>query len=115
MGQYSPTDFALSVISLHEQVLGAHNFINSARTNRDVMRGYTLLLEIFKGFVSAPILPFDAKASAIFEDLRKQKVRVSTMDLRIATIALSHNLVLLTRNVRDFSKVPGLVTEDWTV
>jgi tRNA(fMet)-specific endonuclease VapC len=36
------------------------------------------------------------------------------MDLRIAAIAISHNLVLLTRNIRDFSKIPELVTEDWT-
>ena len=39
-------DFALSVVSLHEQVLGAHNFINRARTNTDIIRGYSLLLEI---------------------------------------------------------------------
>jgi tRNA(fMet)-specific endonuclease VapC len=115
MSQYSSTDFALSVVSLHEQVLGAHNFINRARVNNDVIRGYTLLLEILQGFASSPVLPFDTKAIAVFDELRGQKVRVSTMDLRIAAIALSRNLVLLTRNVSDFSKVPGLVTEDWTV
>ena len=86
MGQYSPADFALSVVSLHEQVLGAHNFINRARTNTDVIRGYTLLLETLQGFASAPILAFDAEAIAIFDELRRQKVRVSTMDLRIAAI-----------------------------
>jgi tRNA(fMet)-specific endonuclease VapC len=37
------------------------------------------------------------------------------MDLRIASIALSQGLILLTRNTRDFSKVPGLVTQDWTI
>ena len=115
MGQYSPADFALSIVSLHEQVLGAHNFINRAHTNTDTIRGYTLLLEILQGFASAPVLPFDAEAIAIFDELRGQRVRVSTMDLRIAAIAISRNLVLLTRNVRDFSKVPKLVTEDWTV
>ncbi len=52
IGQYAQADFALSVISFHEQVLGAHNFINRARTNTDVMRGYTLLLEILQGFIN---------------------------------------------------------------
>jgi tRNA(fMet)-specific endonuclease VapC len=100
---------------LHEQVLGAHNFINRARTNTDMMRGYALLLEILEGFALTPVLPFDRTAIAVFDEMRGQRVRVSTMDLRIAAIAMSRSLILLTRNVSDFSKVPGLVTEDWTV
>lgn len=112
--QFEPADFALSVVSFHEQVLGAHSFINRAQTNADLERGYALLLEILDGFAIAPILPFDARAIAVFDELRQQRVRVSTMDLRISAIAISHNLVLLTRNVSDFSKVPGLITEDWT-
>lgn len=115
IAQHSPADFALSVVSFHEQVLGAHTFINRAQTKADVIRGYTLLLETLQGFSTAPVLPFDAGAIAIFDELRAQKIRVSTMDLRIAAIALSQNLVLLTRNVSDFSKVPELVTENWTV
>jgi tRNA(fMet)-specific endonuclease VapC len=47
--------------------------------------------------------------------LRAQSLRIATMDLRIASIALSQGLTLLTRNSRDFSKVPGLVLEDWTI
>ena len=115
MEQHSQVDFDLSIVSFHEQVLGAHNFINRARINIDVMRGYTLLLEILQGFSSAPVLQYEAEAVAIFDELRRQKVRVSTMDLRISEIALSHNLIVLTRNVSDFSKVPGLMKEDWTV
>lgn len=114
MGQHLPADFALSVISFHEQVLGAHNFINRARTNTDIIRGYVLLSETLQGFATAPVLPFDAGAIVIFDQLREQRVRVSTMDLRIASIAISRSLVLLSRNVSDFSKVPGLVTENWT-
>lgn len=115
MSQYALSDFALSVISFHEQVIGAHSFINRAQTNTDMARGYTLLLETLNSFAKAPVLPFDAKAIAIFDEMRSQKVRVSTMDLRIAAIAISNNLVLLTRNTGDFSKVPSLITEDWTV
>lgn len=115
MAQHPITDFTLSVVSFHEQVLGAHNFINRARTNTDIIRGYVLLLETLQGFATAPVLPFDAEAIAVFDELRGQRVRVSTMDLRIAAIVMSRNLVLLTRNVSDFSKVPGLVMEDWTV
>jgi tRNA(fMet)-specific endonuclease VapC len=115
MRQFSSADFALSIVSFHEQVLGAHNFINRSQTNTDTIRGYNLLVEIFQGFRIAPILSFDAGAVAVFDDLRKQKILVSTMDLRIAAIAISCDLVLLTRNVKDFSQIPNLVTENWTL
>jgi tRNA(fMet)-specific endonuclease VapC len=107
--------FVNLIVSFHEQILGAHNFINRASTNKDTIRGYTLLQEILQGFESAPVLPFDAEAIAIFDQLRGQKIRVATMDLRIAAIAIANNLTLLTRNLRDFSQVPGLATENWTL
>jgi tRNA(fMet)-specific endonuclease VapC len=97
IAQLSPADLAFSVVSFHEQVLGAHTFISQARTTPEVTRGYTLLLEILQGFVAAPVLPFDAAAAAVFDGLRAQRVRVVTMDLRIAAIALSRGLILVTR------------------
>ncbi|MGC1307974.1 MAG: type II toxin-antitoxin system VapC family toxin [Phormidesmis sp.] len=115
IARHPTTDFALSIVSFHEQTLGAHSLINRAQKNSDTVRGYSLLSEIQQGFSIAPVLPFGAGEIAVFDDLRRQRVRVSTMDLRIAAIALSRALILLTRNVRDFSKVPGLTTEDWTV
>ena len=96
-------------------MIGAHSFINRAQNNIDMTRGYALLLETLHGFAKAPVLPFDVRAISIFDEMRSQKVRVSTMDLRIASIAISNNLVLLTRNTSDFSKVPNLIIDDWTV
>jgi tRNA(fMet)-specific endonuclease VapC len=115
IAQHQPTDLAFSIISFHEQVIGAHTFITRSQTPSDTVRGYTLLMEIIGGFSAATILPFDAGAVAIFEGLRAQRVRIATMDLRIAAIALSRGLVLLTRNTSDFSKVPNLITQDWTM
>ena len=115
MAQHPLADFTFSIVSFHEQVLGAHTFLGRARTTHDVIRGYTLLLEILQGFQPIPVLPFDSPAGAVFDGLRDQSVRIATMDLRIASIALSRGLILLTRNISDFGQVPGLRTEDWTV
>jgi tRNA(fMet)-specific endonuclease VapC len=114
MGQYSSRDFAFSIVSFHEQVIGAHTFINRSSNTTNLLRGYTLLQEIIKVFSVAPVLGFDPKAAKIFEELKAQRVSVATMDLRIAAIALSHNLILLTRNTKDFSKVSNLIIEDWS-
>jgi tRNA(fMet)-specific endonuclease VapC len=46
--------------------------------------------------------------------LKRSRLRVGTMDLKIAAIALAHGATLLTRNLKDFGRVPGLRIEDWT-
>jgi tRNA(fMet)-specific endonuclease VapC len=115
ISQYPLTDFALSVVSFHEQVIGAHDFINRAEGNENLRRGYVMLGQVLEGFSDARVLPFDETAIALFDELRAERVRISTMDLRIATIALSRGLVLLTRNAKDFRKVPNLEIQDWTI
>ena len=57
---------------------------------------------------------FDEPAAEDFRRLKATGVRIGTMDLKIAAIALSLNATLLSRNVVDFEKVPGLRVEDWT-
>ncbi len=41
------------------------------------------------------------------------RIRISTMDLKIATIGLVNDALLLSANLRDFQQVPGLRVEDW--
>jgi tRNA(fMet)-specific endonuclease VapC len=114
MARHPSADFGLSIVSFHEQVLGAHTLITRARTPASAVRGYTLLREVLSGFLVAAVVPFDDAAAARFDALKRQRVRVATMDLRIASIALSAGLVLLTRNVADFARIPALHIEDWT-
>jgi tRNA(fMet)-specific endonuclease VapC len=45
--------------------------------------------------------------------LRRQGQMIADMDLAIAATALAHTLTVVTHNTRHFSRVPGLVLEDW--
>jgi tRNA(fMet)-specific endonuclease VapC len=114
IGDHDPADIAFSVVSFHEQVMGCHAYLNRARRREDVIRGYAMLDQTLRNYSVAPVLGFDSTAADKLKTLETQSLRVATMDLRIAAIALTNGLILLTRNVRDFGKVPGLVTEDWT-
>jgi tRNA(fMet)-specific endonuclease VapC len=59
------------------------------------------------------VLGWDDDAADVFDDLAAQRLRVGTLDLRIASIALAYDATLLTRNLPDFRKVPGLKIENW--
>ena len=80
-----------------------------------MMRYHARLGQMLANFCEAQIAAFDEAAADTFNDLRKRRVRIGTMDLRIAAIALSRDMTVLTRNVGDFGQVLGLKVEDWTV
>jgi tRNA(fMet)-specific endonuclease VapC len=115
MAQYPLAELAFPIISLHEQVVGCHTYINQAPTTADLVRGYAMLTIVLSTFTRAPVLPFDAAAAAVYDTLVTRRVRLRRMDLRIAAMALAQGLVVVTRNARDFGRVPGLEIEDWTV
>jgi tRNA(fMet)-specific endonuclease VapC len=114
IAQVPRADLALCIVSFHEQVLGCNTYIAKARTSSAIVHGYRLFDRVLSAFATALVLPFDSNAAAVFDGLVAPRPRVATMDLRIASIALSRRLTLLTRSTRDFSRVPGLVIEDWT-
>jgi len=60
------------------------------------------------------VLDFDESAANEFQRPRRLRIRIGTMDLRIAAIVLAQDATLLSRNLSDFRKVPGLKVEDWT-
>jgi tRNA(fMet)-specific endonuclease VapC len=108
-------DFSVTIVSFHEQVSGWNSYVHRAKTPEEVVRAYMMFEQILADFAGQHVLPFDEAAARTFESLRQQRVRVGTMDLRIAAIALSRGFKLLSRNLVHFQAVPGLEVEDWTV
>ena len=111
--QHSPTDFFVSIISFHEQVMGWNAYISQAQNVTSVVRGYERLQRVLSNFSEAQVIPFDSAAASTFDDLRAQRIRIGTMDLKIASIALTRDALLLSANLRDFRHVPNLHVEDW--
>jgi tRNA(fMet)-specific endonuclease VapC len=105
----------IAIISAEERLRGMLARLNQVKKASELELGYRSLGQLVTFLAGFSTLPFDAGAAARFARLRKDGVRVATMDLRIACIALEHDAVLLTRNTVDFSKVPGLRCEDWLV
>ena len=74
--------------------------------------GYQKLHRFLEAYRETQVLDFDGKAAAIFQDLKSQKIRVGTMDLKIASIAVANNAILISRNLSDFLQIPNLSVED---
>ena len=107
---------AITIVSLEEQARGWLAYLNkmSARKDEtDLITGYDRLHELFKDFENRTVLDFDEAAFECYRDL-KRRIRIGTMDLRIAAIVMTNEATLLTRNVRHFAKVTGLKIEDWS-
>jgi len=69
-------------------------------------------VEQLRAFVEeVPILDFDYKAALAYGTL---PFRRASYDRLIAAHALSHDLILVTDNVRHYADVPGLKVENWT-
>ena len=75
---------------------------------------YRRLKGVLDRYLTIIVLEFDEAAAVEFERLHSLRLRIGTMDLKIAAIGLAHGATVLTRNVKDFGLVPGLNVEDWT-
>jgi tRNA(fMet)-specific endonuclease VapC len=115
MAEIDRSSLAITIITVEEQIKGRFKLIKrAASSGRKLIQAYRDLQANLAFFKTIQVLPFDEAALAHYETLRQQKIRIGTQDLRIAAIVLSVKGTLVTRNWRDFSKIPNLVLEDWS-
>jgi tRNA(fMet)-specific endonuclease VapC len=102
-----------TIVCCEEQMRGWMASLNSQAKLTDQVESYRRLRRRIEYYCEIEILDFDAAAAAQFQEYRNAKLKVGTMDLRIAAIVFVHGATVLTENSRDFRRVPGLQVEDW--
>ena len=103
----------VAIVSIEERMRGWLAAIAKERSASRQVVGYRELARLFEFYQEFEIVPFDESAAQQFDHLRGQRLRLGTMDLKIAAIALARNALLLSANLRNFQRVPGLRVENW--
>ena len=107
MRQHEDLDFKLCTPVLWELMTGA----NKARDSSAQPARLALFQARFE------LLPFDLAAARhaaqVRAQLEAQGTPTGAADTMIAGVALAHGLILVTRNVREFERVPGLQIQNW--
>ena len=106
---------ATTVVTVEEQYAGRLAQIRKAKTPEVLITAYELLTTTFSLFSQLKILGYDRTADDYFRQFRQQRIRIGTQDLRIASIALAHSAIIVTRNHKDFGQVPNLIIKDWSL
>jgi tRNA(fMet)-specific endonuclease VapC len=106
-------DIATTVITVEEQMRGWLAWINRSDDVHRQVPAYQELLRLFVFFSRWHVVLFDEQAASEYQGLRAQRIRIGTMDLKIAAIALVHNALLLSANLRDFQQIPNLRVANW--
>jgi tRNA(fMet)-specific endonuclease VapC len=109
-----PEERVTTIITFEEQMRGWMAHLAQARSLPRQVEAYRRLKDFLDRYLEITVLEFDEVAAAEFERLKRSRLRIGTMDLKIAAIALAHGAAVLTRNLKDFTSVPDLRVEDWT-
>ncbi|MGV3663379.1 MAG: type II toxin-antitoxin system VapC family toxin [Prosthecobacter sp.] len=104
---------ATTIVTAEEHLRGWMAEIRRHAQPERQIEPYRRLLTTMEFYSAWLVLPWDLEAVAAFTLHRSNGLRIGSMDLKIACIALAHDATVLTRNRGDFNQVPGLRHENW--
>jgi tRNA(fMet)-specific endonuclease VapC len=111
--QMAKDNVATTIVTVEEHLRGWLALLNRCPDPVRQIAVYSRLQRQVDVFSNWLVLPYDLEAASLFQQFRKDGLRIGSMDLKIACIALAHDATLLTRNSVDFAQVPGLRLENW--
>jgi len=105
----------ISAVTVEESLRGRLLALSRHTAGPLQVQAYGRLLAALSLFPQFDLVPFDLACENQYQHLRGMSLRIGSQDSRIGAVALVHRLVLVTRNRRDFGRIPGLLLEDWSV
>ncbi|MCU0982148.1 MAG: type II toxin-antitoxin system VapC family toxin [Pirellulaceae bacterium] len=113
--QVDPASIATTIITRIEVLRARFDHLLKADTGEELQRAQQWLIRSEELLSQVAVFPVDASAAAEFDRLRQVKTlrKIGRADLLIASIALSRQATLVTRNLRHFRLIPGLRVENW--
>ena len=93
---------------------GALAVIRADETRATGTQGYRRLAQLVPFLAAFRIAPFEDETQEIYRAMPPALRRLGSGDCKIAATALYFDLVVVTRNIRHFQQIPGIVCEDWT-
>jgi tRNA(fMet)-specific endonuclease VapC len=106
-------ELAITVMTVEEELSGWYTLVRQAKRKDELAHAYRRLGDTVRFLARWRIIFYTEPAIERYDQLRALKLKVSKMDLRIAAIALENGGTLVTRNLRDFQRVPKLTCENW--
>ena len=112
LDEFPSDEIVTTIITYEEQMRGWMAFLARMRSIEEQVFAYETLKQYFDYFKTLTVIDFDKNAAEIYKNLKSNKIRIGSMDLKIASIAVSHNAILVSRNLKDFEQVPNLNVKD---
>jgi tRNA(fMet)-specific endonuclease VapC len=102
-------------VTIEEQIGGWSSLARNAKDPQTEEHASMLLAALVVSWNRFAIAPMTVSARARFDHLVAAKLNVKRNDLRIAAIAKELGATVVTRNRRDFCRIPGLTIDDWSL
>jgi tRNA(fMet)-specific endonuclease VapC len=106
-------EITVAIVTVEEQLTGWQTYLRRAKSDTEIAAAYQKLTDTVRTLADMHLITFSEAAIRRYRFLLSLKLNIGGMDLRIAAIALEEDATVITRNLRDFERVPQLKCENW--
>ena len=113
--QAKSQNIRLSSIAAEESIRGALSVIHSCQTTAELPAAHRFFTRLLSFLYKYRIHTYNDEAALVYSSFPAQVKRLGTQDCRITASAIAAGWIVVTVNRKDFSRIPGVQFEDWSL